>query len=90
MPPWCYPVPVAQLERHCVRDESIFDRYPYLIISTDFIKADRRRADFVRACPDFVIVDEAHTCASAGEGRGGRHQRFQLICQLARRKRSAT
>ena len=77
---------VAQLERHCARDESIFDRYPYLIISTDFIKADRRRADFVRACPDFVIVDEAHTCASSGEGRGGRHQRFQLISQLAAKK----
>ncbi len=77
---------VAQLERHCVRDESLFDRYPYLIISTDFIKADRRRDDFVRACPDFVIVDEAHTCAFSGEGRGGRHQRFQLISQLAAKK----
>jgi len=77
---------VAQLERQCARDESIFDRYPYLIISTDFIKADRRRADFVRACPNFVMVDEAHTCASAGEGRGGRHQRFQLISQLAVKK----
>src|SRR6266487_506305 len=77
---------VAQLERQCARDESIFDRYPYLIISTDFIKADRRRADFVRACPNFVMVDEAHTCAFSGEGRGGRHQRFQLISQLAAKK----
>ena len=33
----------------------------HVIVSTDFIKADRRRDDFVRACPELVIVDEAHT-----------------------------
>jgi superfamily II DNA or RNA helicase len=77
---------VAQLERACKRDESLFDHYPWVIISTDFIKADRRRDDFVRACPELVIVDEAHTCAFTGEGRGGRHQRYQLISQLAANK----
>src|SRR5437588_1188199 len=77
---------VAQLERACRRDESLFDHYPSVIVSTDFIKADRRRDDFVRACPELVIVDEAHTCAFAGEGRGGRHQRYQLISQLATNK----
>ncbi len=74
---------VAQLERHCSRDESIFDHYQYLIISLDFIKADRRRETFIQQCPELVIVDEAHTCAYAGEGRGARHQRYQLIKQLA-------
>lgn len=74
---------VAQLERHCSRDESIFDHYPHLIISLDFIKADRRREAFIQQCPELVIVDEAHTCAYAGEGRGARHQRYQLIKQLA-------
>ncbi len=74
---------VAQLERHCSRDESIFDHYPHLIISLDFIKADRRRESFIQQCPELVIVDEAHTCAYAGEGRGARHQRYQLIKQLA-------
>ena len=34
-------------------------------------------------CPELVIVDEAHTCAYATAGRGGRHQRFQLIKALA-------
>ena len=29
----------------------------------DFIKSDRRREEFLRACPELVIVDEAHTCA---------------------------
>lgn len=76
----------SQLERGCARDESIFDRYPHLIISIDFIKADRRRDQFVRACPELVIVDEAHTCAYPGEGRGARHQRHQLIKELAEQR----
>lgn len=74
---------VTQLERVCARDESIFDRYDHLIISLDFIKSDKRRETFLRKCPELVIVDEAHTCAYAGEGRGSRHQRYQLIKQLA-------
>ena len=55
----------------------------YVVVSTDFIKADRRRDDFLRACPELVIVDEAHTCADRGDGRGGRHQRHQLVNGLA-------
>ena len=38
------------------------------------------------ACPDLVIVDEAHTCAFSQEARGGRHQRYQLLASLATRK----
>ena len=34
--------------------------YDHVIVSTDFIKAERRRDDFVRTCPELVIVDEAH------------------------------
>src|SRR6266566_6495196 len=73
----------AQLERTCRFGQSIFERYSSVIISTDFIKSDRRRDEFLRTCPEFVIVDEAHTCAYAGEGRGGRHQRYQLLSSLA-------
>ncbi|GAC1364570.1 MAG: helicase-related protein [Ktedonobacteraceae bacterium] len=75
---------VAQLERLCRHDESVFQHYPYLIISIDFIKSDRRRDDFLRACPELVIVDEAHACAYAGEGRGSRHQRYQLVSGIAK------
>src|SRR5438067_2837004 len=73
----------SRLERACRLDQSLFERYPYVIVSTDFIKADRRRDEFLRTCPELVIVDEAHTCAYAGEGRGGRHQRYQLVSSLA-------
>lgn len=74
---------VTQLERQCTQDQSIFERFPFVVVSTDFIKADRRRDDFVRLCPELVIVDEAHSCAYAGEGRGARHQRYQLVSSLA-------
>lgn len=44
---------------------------------------DDRRDDFLRACPELVIVDEAHSCAHGAVGRGGRHQRYELIKGLA-------
>lgn len=77
------PGTVARLEKACRLGQSIFDRFPFVIVSTDFIKADRRRDDFVRECPELVIVDEAHTCARADDGRAARHQRHQLVRQLA-------
>ena len=74
----------TRLERVCRMDESLFDHYPFVVVSTDFIKSDRRRDEFLRTCPEMVIVDEAHTCAPAMDGRGGRHQRYQLVSGLAR------
>jgi superfamily II DNA or RNA helicase len=73
----------ARLERGLGVGESLFERHPITVVSTDYIKSDRRRDDFVRACPELVIVDEAHTCADASAGRGGRHQRYQLVSKLA-------
>jgi superfamily II DNA or RNA helicase len=73
----------SQLERACQPGESIFQRYAHLIISLDFIKGDRRRDQFLQFCPELVIVDEAHSCAYPGEGRGARHQRYQLLEQVA-------
>ncbi len=77
------PGTVTRLERACRLGQSIFERHPYVIVSTDFIKSDRRRDDFLRACPELVIVDEAHTCLGAEDGRGSRHQRYQLVKGLA-------
>ncbi|BCL80058.1 ATP-dependent helicase HepA [Ktedonobacteria bacterium brp13] len=75
---------IKQLERPCQQDESVFKHYPFLIISTDFVKSDRYRDTFLQNCPELVIVDEAHTCAYAGEGSGSRHQRYRLISGLTR------
>jgi superfamily II DNA or RNA helicase len=73
-----------RLERGLRPDESIFEVYPFTVVSLDYIKSDRRRADFLRACPEFVIVDEAHTCVQANTST--RHQRYQLIKGLAEAK----
>jgi len=80
------PSTAARLEKNCRMDQSLFDIYPHVIVSLDFIKSDRRRDEFVKDCPEFVIVDEAHTCAFGFEGKGGRHQRHQLIKKLAEDK----
>src|SRR2546430_1015862 len=76
------PSTATRLERHCRFGQSIFEIFPYLIVSTDFIKSDRRRDDFLRACPELVIVDEAHGCAHTEYG-SGRHQRHQLLRGLS-------
>ena len=71
-----------QLERRCRVGQSLFDLYPHVVVSMDFVKSDRRRDEFVNKCPEMVIVDEAHTCAYGYEGRGGRHQRHQMVKSL--------
>lgn len=71
----------ARLERGLPPSESIFQAHPFTVVSLDYIKSDKRRADFTRACPEFVIVDEAHTCVATGAGR---HQRHELLRDLAR------
>ena len=53
----------ARLDRQIQGDTSVYDYYPYQIISIDYIKSDIRRDVFVEQCPELVIVDEAHTCA---------------------------
>jgi hypothetical protein len=70
----------TRLERNLPPSESIFSSHPHTVVSLDYIKSERRRADFLRACPDFVIVDEAHTCAATGQGR---HQRYELLVGLS-------
>ncbi len=70
----------VRLERNLPPSESVFSAHPHTVVSLDYIKSERRRDDFLRACPDFVIVDEAHTCAATGAGR---HQRYELLRGLS-------
>lgn len=75
---------VRRLERDLMMSESIFDRYPHVIVSSDFIKSDVRRDEFLRRCPELVIVDEAHgSVAGGGPGQRSRHQRYELLRDLA-------
>lgn len=69
-----------RLERGLPANESIFEAYPFTVVSLDYIKSDRRRDEFQRACPECVIVDEAHTCTHSGQGK---QQRYTLLKGLA-------
>ncbi|MGQ4730036.1 DEAD/DEAH box helicase [Streptomyces sp. Ju416(a)] len=77
---------VSRLERGLDLGQSLFDKHPYTIISTDFIKSTRHREDFVRHCPDLVIVDEAHSCVTADDaGQGAVSGTNQLRHELLRK-----
>ena len=73
----------ARLERRCRLGQSLFDVHPFVIVSMDFIKSDSRREEFVRTCPELVIVDEAHTCSIASEAHQRSHQRHVLVRRLS-------
>jgi len=73
----------ARLERGLRLGESLFDRYPVTVVSMDYVKSSRHVETFLHSAPELVIVDEAHTCTDASAGRGGRHQRHQLVSRLA-------
>ncbi|MFN9871233.1 MAG: helicase-related protein [Cyanobacteriota bacterium] len=75
------PGTAQKLERGLPAGKSIFDVIPFTVVSLDWIKSDRNREGFLRSCGEFVIVDEAHTCA-ARKG-GGRQQRYELLRGLA-------
>jgi superfamily II DNA or RNA helicase len=70
-----------RLERGLGIGESLFERHDHVIVSTDFIKSERHRDDFIRVAPDLVIVDEAHGFA-LGNDRS-RQLRNELLRKLA-------
>jgi len=75
---------VRRLERGLDLGESLFDRHPNVVVSTDFIKSTRHRDDFVKHCPDLVIVDEAHTCVAADDTSSLQSQlRYELLRRIA-------
>jgi superfamily II DNA or RNA helicase len=77
---------IQRLERDLPVGVSVFDRHRFTVVSTDFIKTQRRAEDFVLKCPEFVIVDEAHGCTLAGGVGRGRQQRFDLLRRVAEDK----
>lgn len=69
-----------RLERGLPANQSVFEAYPFTVVSLDYIKSDRRRDEFQRACPECIIVDEAHTCTVSGQGK---QQRYSLLKGLS-------
>ena len=78
------PSTVTRLERNTAAGESLFDVYPFVIVSTDYIKSSRRRDDFVRGCRSSSSSTRRILAPFRSTRRGGRHLRHQLISALAR------
>ncbi|MDD4668194.1 MAG: DEAD/DEAH box helicase, partial [Candidatus Cloacimonetes bacterium] len=74
---------VRRLERNCRANESIFEVYPYTVVSIDYIKSDRHKAEFLRTAPELIIVDEAHTVSYDESGNSSRHYRHDLVRKLS-------
>jgi len=71
---------VTRLEKNLPPGASLFQHHPVVVVSLDYIKSDRHRAHFLSIAPECIIVDEAHTCSTGGQGR---QLRFELLQQLA-------
>ncbi|MDI5964113.1 helicase-related protein [Streptantibioticus silvisoli] len=80
------PATIGRLERETPYGQSVFRPDGAYVVSTDFIKSPRHREDFLRDCPDLVIVDEAHTCvadSTAQVSARTSQQRYGLLHALA-------
>jgi superfamily II DNA or RNA helicase len=78
------PSTITRLQKGLLDSETVFDKYPNLVVSTDFIKRPGLREMFWNNCPDLVIVDEAHSCVSDGTGGRSRMWRHELLTRLAK------
>ena len=70
----------GRIEREVPHGINLIDHYPIIVVSLDYIKSERHREHFLSIAPECVIVDEAHTCASSGQGK---QLRFELLQRLA-------
>lgn len=75
----------ARLDRQIQGDTSVYDFYPYQVISIDFIKSETRRDVFIEQCPELVIVDEAHSCARPAGASASQQQRYHLVSRIAKK-----
>jgi superfamily II DNA or RNA helicase len=69
----------ARVERDLPHGVSLFDHHPIAVVSLDYIKSERHRDHFLSIAPECIVVDEAHTCATAGRGK---QLRFELLQRL--------
>jgi SNF2 family DNA or RNA helicase len=71
---------INRLNRDIPRGSTLFEYYTVTVTSLDYIKMPEHRAVFLANAPMMVIVDEAHTCTSLGQGR---QQRYELLKKLS-------
>lgn len=76
----------ARLDREIQGDTSVFEHYPYQVVSIDYIKQESRRDTFLHQCPELVIVDEVHACACPAGAPVAQQQRHALLRGISARK----
>lgn len=75
---------ISSLERRLPASESVFSQLPYQVISIDYVKSDKRRSTFLNDFPEFIIVDEAHTCSlPRGAKSPYQQQRYNLLREIS-------
>jgi superfamily II DNA or RNA helicase len=76
---------INQLERNLPSGEySIFNYYPYIVVSIDYAKSESHRANFLHNCPEFVILDEAHGAARPYGHARLQQQRHELLREIVK------
>lgn len=74
---------VSKLEKKLRADQNVFRDIPFQVISIDYVKQKERTGIFLDHCPDFIIVDEAHTCARPKGANNSQQQRYALLKKLS-------
>lgn len=74
---------ISRLEKKLQGNQNIFRDIPFQVISIDYIKGNDRYKAFIEQAPEFVIVDEAHTCARPRGANKSQQQRYRLLRALA-------
>ena len=69
----------ARLERGLPASQTLFEAHPFTVVSLDYIKADRRRESFARACPGAGRRRRGPCLRRHAQGR---QQRFELLKRL--------
>ncbi len=61
---------------------ALTEYYPITVVSLDYIKDPKRRDNYIQTAPEFIIIDEAHTCTD----KSGKNSqlRFALVSELAK------
>ncbi|RMD67928.1 MAG: helicase, partial [Gammaproteobacteria bacterium] len=77
---------IGQLERQTPPGKSLYQHWPFQVISIDWVKSDRNRHQFLAFCPELVIVDEAHGAAEADPRNKGQQQRHRLLQAIAKKE----
>ncbi|WP_034541831.1 helicase-related protein [Phocaeicola paurosaccharolyticus] len=78
---------ISRLEKRLRANQNVFHDIPFQIISIDYIKSSDRKPMFLQHCPEFIIVDEAHTCAKPKGANKSQQQRYSLLKDLSQTQR---